>query len=935
MAVPKDEAKSQIHSLLVQYFTNKEKYRNLSETDTRIKFIDRLFEYLGWDMLGERIPDEVHREEGIKTKESGKKKADYTFRINGITRLVVEAKALGETVDDDIFVNQAVNYAYNKACSWAVLTNFKTIRVFHVGASGGTPFYRMDFFSPEDSDKEFETLWHLSRESVLGNSLELEAKRRGLSLEKIPIDQQLLSDLKNWREILSKDIRKKYGREYESHVIDEIVQRIIDRLIFIRKTEDSKLEEPNLQQIIRRFNRSTYDEIKKVFVDYREKYNSKLFGENDKTSHESDKIELSNEVIEEVIRETYQPKNTRLEYDFSVIDADILGSIYEQYLAYVLSQTPRKIKLEGGIAHRKEQGIYYTPTQIVEYIVNSTLGRLLQEMKLAVVKDIRVLDPACGSGSFLIKAYDAIDAFYRRGDKESYEQIKFDSSGGLPFSKKVEILQNNIFGVDLDSKAIEISQLNLLMKIAERGHRLPILQRNIKCGNSIIESSESSQNNSFDWKKEFSTILDAGGFDVVIGNPPYIRQEEFLPIKPYLEKNYEVYHSMADLFVYFFEREIKLLKTGGYFGMIVSNKWLKAGYGMKLREFLSKYWIEQFVDFGDLKLFQDATTYPCIIIIKKISKSNPKMKVCQVTTLNYDSLRSYVENNSFLMNQSKLNSKGWNMQVADSANLLERIKKNGITLGEYVKGNYYRGILTGFNEAFVIDDKTKNQLIEEDAKSAELIKPFLTGNEVRKYGIKNKGRFIILTKIGVDIKRYPAILRRLNKYKEQLEKRWDKGNYWYELRSCDYYDLFEKPKIMYGKITTQPRFTIDYDGYLVNDSNFFFPFVDKKLLGILNSKLGWYMIKNTCTQVQGGYQLIWKYFSNVIIATKDSTTLEKLVDKALSINKSLQSLGDKNTDETEKLNLEFNEVLDTIDQEIYHLYGLSQSEVKILERSVP
>ena len=288
---------------------------------------------------------------------------------------------------------------------------------------------------------------------------------------------------------------------------------------------------------------------------------------------------------------------------------------------------------------------------------------------------------------------------------------------------------------------------------------------------------------------------------------------------------------------------------------------------------------------------------------------------------------------SFSYDQKALNEDGWNFKNLETSRILEKIKQRSLPLRDYVGKEVYRGILTGHSEAFILDEQTRNQLIAEDPKSAEIIKPFLKGSEVRRYGVDFRNKYLILTKIGVDIKRYPAVFKWLSNFKVELEKRWDKGNYWYELRACDFYELFEKPKLIYGKITTNPRFTIDLHGYLANDSNFFIPGADKKLLAILNSKLGWFLTANICTEIRGGYQLIWKYFGNVPIVKHPSPELEQLADKMLQLNEKLLRLKGKQTDEKAKLEKEIVEVDAKIDTLVYDLYDLTLDERKIIEES--
>ena len=895
-----------------------------NEEMTKKDFILPLFDALGWRTADSR---EVTAEEKVS-----KKRVDYGFRINSIPKFYLEAKSLKEDLDNPKFFEQAVSYAWHKGCTWAVLTNFVRVKILNAEWKARN-YLQSHFMTLEHWEfvKRFEDLLLLSKESFEEGRLDELAERFGKKSKKASVDKQLLADFTRFRDLLSRNITKlNAAKNLSEEELDESVQRILDRLIFIRNCEDRELEPKNLISNYRQWTSlgrgQLVKSLREDFAYFDEQYNSKLFAE-----HLCDSLEIDNAVLEDVIVGLYYTKDRAISYDFSIIDADVLGTIYEQYLGHVLKKTEKRAKVTKSHLRRKEQGIYYTPIYIVDYIVRNTLGELLKNNKVNVEK-IRVLDPACGSGSFLIKAFDALNEHYQK--IKDYQQTELDLKTGIPFTTKVKILQNNIFGVDLDKQAVEIAQLNLLLKIAEKGHRLPLLEQNIKCGNSLINDQKVAGSKAFDWDKEFKSIMTEGGFDVVIGNPPYVRQEELSELKPYLEANYETYQGTADLFVYFFEKELKLLKENGYFGMIVSNKWLRAGYGENLRAFLSKFWIEEFIDFGDLKVFADATTYPCIIVMKKIRKQNPKIQVCYVNNLNFASLTNYVEENKFVVDQGKLDDNGWNFQNITITKLLEKIRSNSVSLREYINADVYRGIITGFGEAFEIDRKTRDMLIREDSKSAEIIKPYLTGKEVRRYSINHNEKYIILTKIGVDINRYPAIFKWLTNFRRQLEKRWDKGNYWYELRSCDYYDLFEKPKLIYGKITVAPRFAIDEKGYFANSANFFIPTQDKKLLAILNSKIGWFLIMNTCTQIRGGYQLIWKYFGNVPIAKKKSPVLEKLSEKMISLSNRLIEIGDKKTDERAKIENEIKKTDSEIDELVYEIYGLTDSEKEIVENSL-
>ena len=368
----------------------------------------------------------------------------------------------------------------------------------------------------------FDELWLLSKESFEKGLLDEKAEKWSKKTKKASIDEQLLEDFTRYRRMLTKSITKLNTKEKLSEEeLDESVQRILDRLIFIRNCEDRELEEKLLISKLREWESKSKGKFEKklreIFRHFDEQYNSKIF-----SVHLCDKLEIENEVLSEIIKGLYHIKEKyfAISYDFSVIDADVLGNIYEQYLSNILKKTAKRAKVTKNGQHRKEQGIYYTPTYIVDYIVRNTLGELLEQKRINA-EQIKLLDPACGSGSFLIKAFDVFDEYYKK-DIKDYGQTQLDKQRiDIPFTKKAKILQDNIFGVDLDKQAVEIAQLNLLLKIAEKGHRLPLLEQNIRRGNSIIDDAGIVGQKAFRWEKEFDNILKEGGFDVIIGNPPY------------------------------------------------------------------------------------------------------------------------------------------------------------------------------------------------------------------------------------------------------------------------------------------------------------------------------------------------------------------------------------------------------------------------------
>ena len=496
--IEKEKVKQKIRELIDKY-TEVEKRKEVSkynEEMTKKDFIRPLFGALGWNTEDSR---EVTAEEKIS-----KKRVDYGFRINGIPQFFLEAKSLKQDLDDPKFFEQAVSYAWHKGCTWAVLTNFVKIKILNAEWKARN-YLQSHFMTLEhwEFEEKFDDLFLLSRHCFEEDKLDQLAERYGKKTKKERVDKQLLNDFTRFRVILSRNITKRNAdMNLSEEELDESVQRILDRLIFIRNCEDRELEPRNLisnyRQWTSRGKGKLVKNLRDDFAYFDEQYNSKLFAE-----HLCDSLEIDNEVLEDVILGLYYTKDRAISYDFSIIDADVLGTIYEQYLGHILKKTEKRARITKSRLHRKEQGIYYTPTYVVDYIVKSTLGELLKNKKLNVEK-IRVLDPACGSGSFLIKAFDVLNEYYEKN--EDYQQTQLDLKTGIPFTKKVQILQNNIFGVDLDKQAVEIAQLNLLLKIAEKGHRLPLLERNIKCGNSLIDDKNLAKDRAFNWKQHFKKL---------------------------------------------------------------------------------------------------------------------------------------------------------------------------------------------------------------------------------------------------------------------------------------------------------------------------------------------------------------------------------------------------------------------------------------------
>lgn len=940
----KKKAKQDIQLLLDKYkrITESGEIKNYNEENTKKDFILPLFEILGWD-TSNKMANEVIAEERVSNK-----RVDYAFKINEIPQFYLEAKSLSEYIDDRRWFDQAVTYAYNKSVTWVILSNFKKTKIINAEKKATVPA-DIQYFEIEWKDYvKDERLFWLSKESFLNNVLDEKAEFEEQKIPKRPVSERLFTDLTSFREILSKNISKNNReKQLTAENIEESVQKILSRLIFIRMLEDRQYDEIKLKPISIDKKLDVNSELKKIFSGYYQEYKSGLF-----EPHLCDELKIAPYPLRTVIERLYESEDQMQGYDFGIMDADILGGIYEQYLSYIVKTSKKGIKLNGVDYKKKREGIFYTPRFVVEFMMKQIFNELVS--KNIDFRKLKFLDASCGSGSFVIKIFDYIS----KGILEQQSHgVASEELQNLSYEEKVKIIEDNIYGVDKDPKAVEIAKLNLFLKIAEKKRALPTLRHKIKCGDSIIEDRDVDYKKAFKWRDEFPEVVTDGMFDVIIGNPPYVRQEELSSIKPYLESNYDAYDGKADLYVYFFEKSLKLLRNEGIFCFIVSNKWLKTGYGTNLRKILSEYWIESFIDFGDIQIFEGALTYPCIIFIKKIKQKNPKIKACVIKTEKFHPFEYYVNKNQFFYDQNNLDPKGWNIVPPSENKLLEKIKKNSVSLNEYVQGKIYRGITTGLSKAFVIDEKTKEDIIRQDAKSAEIIRPFLMGKEVRRYGIDSKNKYLIFIPWHFPLhdnesiegaskeaeatfkKEYPVLYDHLYNYRKDLEKR-NKAETgiryeWYALQryAASYYKEFDKPKIIYGALTLNPRFSFDTNGYLANNANFFIPIEDKHLLGILNSKVGWYLISNTCTQIKGGYQLIEEYFGNVLITKNKSAELVTLVDRMLSLNKQFLEMKDKLTAERKKLEDEIKKIDLKIDKIVYNLYELTEEEVQIIEKS--
>jgi adenine-specific DNA-methyltransferase len=917
------------------------------EANTRTDFIDKFFEVLDWDVRNNQGYAEGYREVVREDKViiEGKPKApDYSFRIGGNRKFFLEAKKPSINIKEEIEpAFQIRRYGYTAKLPLSILTDFEEFAIYDTRIkpekTDKASVARVFYCTYEEYEKHFEFIYNtFSKDAINKGSFDkyvVENKNKKGSSE---VDKEFLSLIEDWRESLAKNIAIR-NKDLDIYSLNNSVQVIIDRIIFLRIAEDRNMEKYGtlLNIAVETHGRASLrDQLNKIFLKANDKYNSGLF----KPEKWISELDIDDKTFQNIIKYLYYPD---CPYELSVLPIEILGNIYEQFLGKTIRLTPsRQVKIEEkvGTGHdpsvRKAGGVYYTPQYIVNYIVQNTVGEKIKGVDLYDHPKLTILDPACGSGSFLVGTYSFLLDKYlesytdkKRLDKCLKNGLIYQVSQNtyrLSITVKQDILLRHIYGVDIDNQAVEVTKLSLLLKLMEDENSesadrlfkhsdvklLPDLQNNIKCGNSLIGSDfysdknlslfgkeEMRKVNTFDWDKEFADVFKDGGFDCVIGNPPYVRSDTIDSVsKEYISKRYSSAIKQYDIYILFIEKSIKLLNTKGLLGIIVSNKFLISDYGKEIRKFiLSNTEIKKAIDVSYDNVFKTASVYPYIIILKREfdekKRNSNLIEFCKDFAINkelkFENKKQETFNKDFLLDFSTIGS-DW----------VEKITKDTVLLGDI--SNITRGFRPPPDNLLVKSKDAKKYLIGKDLKRAYYYS--WSGNLV-KYDTKNI----------------------------------------FESKPIE---IFRKEKILFRDIGLKFNGVYDNEGLLCLKTIYFLYLKEdytyyslKFILGLLNSKLlyKFFNLKYSIAHISGGYLRFRKQFvENLPIPKLDLSNktqkaqndkIVSLVETMLESQKQLQSAS---TDSDKKLLQQKCDLLDKqIDKLVYELYGLTEEEIKIVE----
>ena len=1007
MAGEIEKGKDSVAKLVRHFRDNADYVRSgeYKEADARQEFIDPFFIALGWDVHNEKqfAPQnrEVIPEPSIEV-EGGRRAPDYVFRLGQTPKFFAEAKKPGVSVKDDpLAAYQLRRYAWSAKLPLSVLTDFEETSLYdcriHPKHSDKAAAARVKYIQFEEYADRWQEIWEiLSREAVWGGAFDKFTEsgrgKRGTS----EVDAEFLTEIEFWREALARNIALR-NPKLSVDDLNAAVQLTIDRIIFLRMAEDRGIEvyEQLLRlsdgtDIYRRF-------IKDICRRADEKYNSGLFDlAKDRVTP---RLAVDDKLLKDIIGRLYFPA---CPYEFSVLPVEILGSVYERFLGKVIRLTGgHQAKIEEKPEVKKAGGVYYTPSYIVDYIVKNTVGKWLDEnaakrpaaRRTPLPAKFRILDMACGSGSFLLGAYkyllDYSLKWYEGNDPGRFPKAVTEGPAGwrLTTAERKRILVEHIFGVDIDHQAVEVTKLSLLLKVLEgessetlesqlrlfHERALPDLAANIKCGNSLIgpdyftgslvpDPEEMRRVNPFDWKHEFPEAFRDGGFDCVIGNPPYVRiqtMREWAPLEVEIYK--QKYASAAagnyDVYVVFVEKGLSLLNSAGRLGFIVPSKFLSTDYGAGIRKVITSAGaLSQIVDFGHDQVFR-ASTYTCLLFLS----SKPAGGV-QYARVQPPSGLSSGNVQSSVLPSDRFTGGPWVLLTRTQSSLSEKIQQRAKNLGE-LPSHINRGSSSGADDVFVLrrDDGVLQARDGTDADvEVGILRTPIYATDFGRYLFAPRSGEAIIFPYAVDgtgyhllderafKSRFPKALSYLAARSKELRQR-KQFSAWYGFSAPRNLQGHDKAQILVPLLADKGSFCrlrADATEYCLMASGGFSITVGEAcglspnyVLGVLNSRLLFWKLKSISNIFRGGWITCTKqYVEKLPIRTidfsdrRDKSRHDEMVtrvDQMLELNKRLH---DAKSDRDREL---YKRQIDATDREIdrlvYELYELTEEEIGIVE----
>lgn len=939
------QAPSIVAALIDRFEQNRDSYKNQSynETQVRREFLDPLFEALGWDVANkqghaEAYKDVIH-EDAVKI--GGNTKApDYCFRIGGARKFFLEAKKPAVNVKDEIPpAYQLRRYAWSAKLPLSILTDFEEFAVYDCrtrpNPSDKPSTGRILYLTYRDYLARWEEIASIfTKEAVLKGSFDRYAvtdRKRGTAT----VDAEFLKEIETWREALAKNLALR-NPALTVHELNFSVQRTIDRLIFLRIAEDRGIEPyAQLQGLLS--GQNIYSRLRHLYEQADDRYNSGLFhfqsekGRAEAPDELTPGLKIDDKALKDIIGRLYYPNSP---YEFSVFPTEILGQVYEQFLGKVIRLTSgHQAKVEEKPEVKKAGGVYYTPAYIVDYIVKQTVGALCDGKTPKQISKLRILDPACGSGSFLIGAYRYLLNYHRdwyvKDGPEKHRKALFQTAGGewrLTTQEKKRILLNNIYGVDIDSQAVEVTKLSLLLKVLEgeseetlkrqlsfvHERALPDLGQNIKCGNSLIgpdyfvsqvmsDDEEIRRVNPFDWKAEFPEIIKAAGFDAVIGNPPYLFITEVEEAhRNYFSKVYQACEYRFDVYGLFSELAVRrLLRDQGLLSFIIPHTLLSNDSFEKLRGILLRETgLEQVMDIGP-GIFSGARNETMIFIARKSSHLQPGNK-CRVIVTSVGQFP--LPSSDFEIEQAEweVNPRmAWQVKVTPKqGGVAKKMEQAQMRLGGLCTIN--QGLRTGDNVRYLSAKRESGKW-----------KPAAGGKDVARYAPIYQGLYVYYDPAVLDAPRKKEIFESPEKLVVQEIR-----NITLPRRIIATYDAaqtycLQSTNVINLKRPGKPTLTLKF------------------LLAVLNSDIVNFYFRQ---RFSGNNHIASNQLAQIPIPIPNASVcrqLDGLVESMLDLHKRLSAA--KTSADKDRLQRQIAATDQEIDRLVYDLYDLTEEEVQIVE----